>query len=198
LGVILYFLLTGKPPFKGKVGDVLSAVQRGDFLPPRNANARVSRTLEAVCLKAMATLVEDRYSTATKLADDIQRWLADEPVSAFRELAPSRIERWGRRHKPIVASVATLLITFLVALAIGLVVLGREVRKKEEANRTGLAPPGRDDAPPVRLRGLPQRPRQPRDQGPLGADIAAFARWILERTKSQGITPSAEVRPASR
>ena len=65
LGATLYCLLTGRPPFEGDdVGDVLRAVQRGEFPPPRQLDPSIDRALEAVCLKAMATRPEDRYALA--------------------------------------------------------------------------------------------------------------------------------------
>ena len=86
LGATLYCLLTGKPPVENDdLGQVLHAVQKGYFPPPRRLDPTTDRALEAVCLKAMALRIEERYSTPRALADDIERWMADEPVSAYRE-----------------------------------------------------------------------------------------------------------------
>ena len=85
LGATLYSLLTGQPPFEGDdLGAVLRAVQEGAFPPPR-VDPSIDPALEAVCLKAMATSPEDRYATPRALAEDVERWSADEPVSAWRE-----------------------------------------------------------------------------------------------------------------
>ena len=137
LGATLYYLLTGKPPFSGDdVGALLRAVQKGEFRRPRQRNATVERAIEAVCLKAMALNPDDRYATPRELADDVERWLADEPVSAWKERRPTRLARWGRRHKPIVAGVAVLLVTALVALSIGSVLLqGRNREVEKQKNR---------------------------------------------------------------
>ena len=110
LGATLYCLLTGRPPFEGDdVGDVLRAVQRGEFPPPRQLDPSIDRALEAVCLKAMATKPEDRYASPG-LADDIERWMADEPVSAWREPLSRRARRWAKRNRTAVACVAVALI----------------------------------------------------------------------------------------
>ena len=86
LGATLYCLLTGKTPFDGDdAGEVLRRVQRGEFVPPRQVSATVDRALDAVCLKAMALRREDRYGSAKALAEDIEHWLADEPVAAYTE-----------------------------------------------------------------------------------------------------------------
>ena len=85
LGATLYCLLIGKPPFAGEVADVLRAVQRGEVRPPRQLDPGIDPALEAICLQAMAHRPEDRYPSGRALADDLDRWMADEPVSAWHE-----------------------------------------------------------------------------------------------------------------
>jgi eukaryotic-like serine/threonine-protein kinase len=115
LGAILFCLLTGQMPFpKGKVTEVLNKVRAGQFLRPRQVNRSVPVALEAVCLKAMALRLGDRYATPQELAGDVEHWLADGPVTAYREPLPARARRWARRHKPQVAAALTLLLTALV------------------------------------------------------------------------------------
>ena len=86
LGATLYCLLTGRPPLeRDDIGEVLRKVQRGEFAPPRKLDPTIDPALEAVCRKAMAVEPEDRYATSRMMADDIERWAADEPVFAWRE-----------------------------------------------------------------------------------------------------------------
>ncbi len=119
LGAMLYCLLTGHPPFDGEVDDVLRAVQGGAFPPPRQHEPMVDRALEAICLKSTSLRPTDRYGSARALADDVDRWLADEPVSARREPAAARLGRWARRHRTWVAGAAVLLVASTIALAVG-------------------------------------------------------------------------------
>jgi eukaryotic-like serine/threonine-protein kinase len=85
LGATLYEILTGRRPVEGhSIGTILSDVIQGRFPTPREISPNVPSPLEMVCLKAMAHRPEDRYSSATALADDIERWLAGSPVSAHR------------------------------------------------------------------------------------------------------------------
>jgi tetratricopeptide (TPR) repeat protein len=136
LGATLYCLLTGKAPFEGQdAGEVLRRVQRGAFPPPRAVKRAVPAALEAVCLKALALRPGDRYGTARALADDIEHWLADEPVAAYREPWPARLARWGRRHRPLVAAALALLLTAVAALAAGIVVVNGERQATEAARR---------------------------------------------------------------
>jgi serine/threonine protein kinase len=133
LGATLYVLLTGQAPFQaGQVGEVLEKVKEGHLIPPRQRNKDIPRALEAICLKAMARRPEARYHTALHLAADLEHWLADEPVSAYRERLPARLARWGRRHKTSVASSAVLLLTAVVALSIGLVLVGQANSRTKE------------------------------------------------------------------
>lgn len=121
LGATLYHLLTGRAPFQRETdgsGDVLAAVQRGEFPPPRAIRADVPRALEAICLRAMSLQPSDRYATALEIAGDIERYLADEPVSSFRESWRHRFQRWVRRHPVPVAGVVAGLCVGAVAAGI--------------------------------------------------------------------------------
>src|SRR5262249_4292700 len=83
LGATLCCLLTGKPPYDGP--DALEQACRGEVVPARQRKRSVPAALEAVCLKAMAKRPEERYPSPRTLAEEVQRWLADEPVLAHRE-----------------------------------------------------------------------------------------------------------------
>ncbi len=134
LGSTLFALLTGKPPFKAdSFEDLIEHVRNADCPPPRAVNPAVPPALEAVCLKAMARSPGDRYRTAAELAGDIDRWLADEPVSAYAEPWTARLARWARRHRTAVAASFALLLTASTALGISTVLIGRE-RDRTERN----------------------------------------------------------------
>jgi serine/threonine-protein kinase len=119
LGATLYCLLTGRAPFDDNdVAAVLSAVQDGRFARPRLIDSTIDRALEAVCLKAMATRTEDRYATPRELADDIERWMADEPVSACHDPITVRLVRWARKHRTPVTTAAAVLVVAVLAAAL--------------------------------------------------------------------------------
>src|SRR5438270_2277374 len=82
LGVILYELLTGRLPFEGSAAALVRQVLADEPPPPRRLTPELPRDLETVCLKAMAKEPARRYQTARDLADDLRRWLGDEPVRA--------------------------------------------------------------------------------------------------------------------
>ncbi|MBY0228627.1 MAG: serine/threonine protein kinase, partial [Gemmataceae bacterium] len=130
LGATLYHLLTGQLPVDGENAlEILEKAKRGDIVPPRKHRPDVPPALEAVALKAMALHRADRYAGANELAREVERWLADEPVSAYREPNWEKAARWARRHRPAVAGAAALLVTALLALVLGLWAVGREQAK---------------------------------------------------------------------
>jgi serine/threonine-protein kinase len=134
LGATLYVLLAGKPPFQEPVLELLlPQVQRGDFPSPRQWKPAIPRPLEAICLKAMALKPEDRYATALDLVADVEHWLADEPVTAYRDPLLARLGRWGRRHKPLVTGAAALLLTAVAALTIGNALIRQQQVQTQQA-----------------------------------------------------------------
>ena len=136
LGAILYAILAGRGPIQGSavVEEVLERVRRGSIVPPRSIASGVPKPLEAVCLKALALEPGARYATAADLAAEIDRFLADEPVSAYRDPAAVRLLRWGRRHRTrLAASAATIAMT-LVGLVVVLILQGRANQSLRSAN----------------------------------------------------------------
>jgi serine/threonine-protein kinase len=137
LGATLYQLLTGRAAFEPADFPVMQArVIAGEFPPPRQVNRGVPAALEAICLKAMAREPRDRYASPRALADDLEHWLADEPVSAWREPWSVRARRRLARHRTLVTSGAA-------AVAVGLAGLVAVVVIQQGANqalRTYVAP----------------------------------------------------------
>ena len=132
LGATLYCLLTGRPPLEETdVAAVLRKIQRGEIVPPRRVDGRVPAGLEAICRKAMAVDPGDRYPTPRALADEIEHWLADEPVSVYREPVSTRLTRWGRRHRTLATGLGVLLITAVAGLSIATALIRREQLQTE-------------------------------------------------------------------
>ena len=141
LGATLYCLLTGRPPVENiELAAMLKATQNGEFPSPRQIAPSIGRALEAVCLKAMALKPDDRYETPRALADDIERWLADEPVKAHPEQKLERMGRWLRQHRTWTHAAVAALMGISVAAMIGVIVVDRarrreaDVRKEAQAN----------------------------------------------------------------
>jgi len=146
LGATLYVVLTGRAPFDGDhAAEILPKVQRGEFIRPRAVNPRIPKPLEAICIKAMAHKQADRYQTPRALAEDIEHWLADEPVSAYREPWPDRARRWSRTHRTLVTSAAAVLVLGLLgSVGFAAVVTGknrelaRQTQRAEAREQTAI------------------------------------------------------------
>jgi eukaryotic-like serine/threonine-protein kinase len=133
LGATLYFLLTGKSAFDKADRDlVLDAVRTGDFTPPAAVNPTIPRALEAICLKAMAVDPADRYTSARALADDLDRWMAGEPISARQESIPERAGRFIRRNRTATTTLAAALVVAFIGL---LAILDVQRRANLELNQ---------------------------------------------------------------
>ena len=135
LGAILYEILTGRPPFIApKTSEIIRKVILEAPTPPRQILATIPPGLEGVCMKALRKASADRYATAAELAQEVQRYLADEPVQAYAEPWTARALRWARRHRTAVATAGVLLLTATTALGITTVLVSRE---KTEAEAQG-------------------------------------------------------------
>jgi WD40 repeat protein len=133
IGVVLYELLTGKVPFEGPVQVVLFNAIHTEPPPPRQLNRQVSADLETICLKAMAKRPQDRYPSCRELADDLRRWLEDEPIKARRLGPVERLVRWGRRN-PMVAGLSAVAALCLVGVAVAASVGLLATRQAREAD----------------------------------------------------------------
>jgi serine/threonine protein kinase/Flp pilus assembly protein TadD len=115
LGVTLYELLTLEPAFAAEDRqELLRQIAFEEPQPPRRRDRTIPAELETIVLKAMEKNPADRYGTAQELADDLERFLKDEPIRARRPTLVQRARKWSRRHRPLVAAAA--LVGFLAAL----------------------------------------------------------------------------------
>jgi serine/threonine protein kinase/Flp pilus assembly protein TadD len=164
LGATLYELLTLQPAFSGPDRQqLLRQIAFEDPLPPRRVNKAVPAELETIVLKAMAKNPEERYASAQELADDLARFLKDEPIRARRPTLVQRWRKWARRHRPVVWSAT---ISLLVALAVLAGCVGWILRDRG-ARRVRLA---------VELEAALEKAQQSREEGKWAQALAAAKR----------------------
>jgi serine/threonine protein kinase len=95
LGAVLYFLLTNRSPAPAR---------------PRSVNSKVSKAVEAICLRAMSPDMNERYATAAELSRDVGRWLDAEPVSAYKENVFEKTGRWVGKNRFLILLVLAYLV----------------------------------------------------------------------------------------
>ena len=97
LGAILFEILIGRPPHSGAdTAEIVHRVATRKTPRARQKDASVPRTLDAICGLAMARSKADRYGSAAELAEDVERWLVDEPVKG--ETFATALRRWFRKN----------------------------------------------------------------------------------------------------
>ena len=147
LGAVLYCLLAGRPPFRARTPlETISLVRSHEPRPPSSAGAAVDRDLEAICLKCLEKEPGRRYGSAEALAEDLERWLAGEPVQARKPGAAGRIWRWCRRNRAVAGMVASLTIVALAGVAslvAGLAIVNRARRDADVHRATAEDRAGR-------------------------------------------------------
>jgi WD40 repeat protein/serine/threonine protein kinase len=140
LGATLFELLTLRPAVDGEDRqELLRQITFEEPQRPRLLNWALPQELEIIVLKAMEKTAADRYATAQELADDLCRWLRDEPIRARRPTLAQRGIKWARRHRSIVWSAGImLLIAFVGSILSSMLVTGAyraETDAREKAER---------------------------------------------------------------
>jgi serine/threonine-protein kinase len=135
LGATLYHILTGRPPFEGtNAVEIIKLVIKGEFRPPRTIHSEIPKSLESICVKAMALEPNDRYPSVRELAQDIERYLADEPVSSMKEPWTAQVFRWIRKHPTATAAAVTGIVLTSLGLIVFSTILGSKNQQLLAAN----------------------------------------------------------------
>jgi TolB-like protein/predicted Ser/Thr protein kinase/Flp pilus assembly protein TadD len=113
LGAVFYQLLTGQPPFAGGATyETIKLLLDTEPKQPRLLNPKIDRDLSTICLKCLEKDSKRRYSSALALAEDLERWLKNEPIQARHTGVFTRGRKWVRRNPT-----SALLVACVVALA---------------------------------------------------------------------------------
>jgi tetratricopeptide (TPR) repeat protein/tRNA A-37 threonylcarbamoyl transferase component Bud32 len=130
LGGLLYQLLTGLPPFLSEtITGTLRLVAENEPASPRLLVPTVPKDLETICLKCLQKEPRQRFATAQELAEDLGRFLRDEPIRARPAGTAEKLWRWCRRNRALAASaaiVAVLLLTVAIGSPIAVIRIHRE------------------------------------------------------------------------
>ena len=108
---------------------MLEATRQGRIPLPRSLRPDVPPALAAVCMKALSREPGQRYPTALALAQEIENYLADQPVTAYPEPWSARVRRWVKRHRLLVTTGSVVLVLSLLSL-VALVAVRQEEQQK--------------------------------------------------------------------
>ncbi|HAC89157.1 MAG TPA: hypothetical protein DCF63_00780, partial [Planctomycetaceae bacterium] len=129
LGAILYQLLTGCLPFDGQTPwETLNRVIHEPVVPIRSRRHDIHRDLETICLKCLEKEPQQRYASAGLLADDLQRFIQNRPISARPATTRELLMRLFRRQ-PVASS---LVLGTVLAMTLGLIIVIRLYRQSED------------------------------------------------------------------
>ena len=136
LGMILYELLTGVRPFRGRSeAETLRKILNDDPPPPGKIRSDVPRDLEAICLRCLAKNAQRRYPTAAELAADLRRFLAGEPTLARPLTKTQRLIHWTRRRPALATLLAVSVAASLVIFGLVAAYILQTVRARETAEQ---------------------------------------------------------------
>ena len=174
LGAIFYELLTGKPPFEGLTAmEILRRTREEEPVNPRRKNGAIDVDLVTICLKCLEKDPGQRYVSAEAFAEDLERWLRNEPIEARPVRMPGRLRRWCRRE-PMLAAMTFGLIGLVTVVAL----MTGGLYRREKSNRLGLEQQSAQD-----LRALMRRMERDRDKGDKALRISAQEIPVLLRQR---------------
>jgi serine/threonine protein kinase/predicted Zn-dependent protease len=133
LGMVLYEMLAGRRPFECSVSNTplpflleSMAVERSRAVPSvRQARSDVPWSMESILRRCLAADPDERYQQADQLAEDLRRFVADEPLGHAPELSlVERARKWTRRHPRLSSTTPVCLAAALLLVAAGLALLG--------------------------------------------------------------------------
>jgi serine/threonine protein kinase/predicted Zn-dependent protease len=188
LGVTLYELLTLEPALPGTDRqEVLRQIAFEEPKSPRRITPTLPVELETILLKAMAKNPEERYASAREMADDLTRYLKDEPIKATRPTFVERLAKWGRRHKAIVRLAAIFVFLATAGLAISTVLIAQQRDLARQATRNEA-----DKAREAQEKGAEAEKERKRAETNLKQTRAAVDRFFTRAAEEMADKPHME------
>lgn len=125
LGAVLYELLVGQPPHRGKSAiDTVMQVLNQPIRPPRQLQPSIDRDLEAICMHCLEREPSQRYESAADLAQDLENWLEGEPILVRPPGFLEQVSHWMKRNQGIAYAMFALLCGSVLSAPLILSVLG--------------------------------------------------------------------------
>ncbi|MCA9177543.1 MAG: protein kinase [Planctomycetales bacterium] len=120
VGVVIYRMLCGQLPFQGPAGSILTRIQEEEVALPRRVRRDIPRDLETICVRCLQKDPADRYASAGELAEDLERYLAGQPIKARPVGALERAWKWSKRRPALALTVWLLMLAMGFLAGIGM------------------------------------------------------------------------------
>jgi len=134
LGITLFELVTLERAVTGLTREqLLHQIDAVDAVPARSINKAVPQELETIIIKATAKDPTDRYASARAMADDLQRFLNDQPILARPPSLRDKAVKWARRHRSLTFSAISILLLAAAGLLTSTLLIAREQAKTRAA-----------------------------------------------------------------
>jgi serine/threonine protein kinase len=167
LGILFYELLTGQTPFNGPPQVVLFNVLNAQAPMPRALRPYMPLDLETICLKAINKNSALRYASCEIMADDLRRWLDDEPIQARRLTFIEQSLRWFKREPRTAFAILTVLLCLAgaaITASLSAARLAEMARREGDSradaeNKQNLAEQAQRDAEKQRMQAEIERTR---------------------------------------
>jgi eukaryotic-like serine/threonine-protein kinase len=141
LGVLLYELLTGRPPYRGeRASEIVEQIRSRPPTPPRHVNPKVPEDLDAICRKCLQKPPRKRYASALALAEDLRRYQEGRPIQAHDNGLGTRLLKWVGRQPAVACILVLLFLLFVSTLAAFAISLNQR-----ESESYGFQPVLRDE-----------------------------------------------------
>jgi WD40 repeat protein/predicted Ser/Thr protein kinase len=192
LGAILYQLLTGRPPFVAEtITQTLRLVAESEAVSPRLLNPALPRDLETICAKCLEKDPKRRYASAQELANELGRFLNDEPIQA-RPISPAaKLARWCRRKPALALSMgAGLALLLVIAIGSPIAIIRINAAREQEAGMRARAELAEQETEQQLYTALAEQARAIVRSGEMGHRVQALD--ALRRAAA--ISNSAELR----
>lgn len=185
LGATLYEMLALHPAYEGHDrAELLRRISFEDPAPLRKLDPSIPADLETIVLTAMAHDPQQRYQTAQALADDLGRFLRNEPIVARPPRVSTKITKWARRNRAVASTFAIAFLGGAVAAAVVVIIRDRDGNETLRANVPNngtviLETDGQNATPPIV--GIPATPEREPLPGilPNPASIPGISRWQI-------------------
>ena len=138
LGVMLYEMTTGKRPFEGSLMQLLDSIQNIDPTPIRKLNPTIPRDIETICHRCLQRDLNQRFSSAGELADELKRFEQGIPIKSRRINLLTRAALWAKRNPLVATSLSAVFASLAIATLVSTFFWNQAINEQNQRARESL------------------------------------------------------------